>query len=194
VRGGASEQPEGKGAIPSRGDQFTDYATALACYRSPEYEPLGRSGAARRDRPRYCGRLRRAPALRLPAASRSGWQCSIEQRHFGIDMRAARMSEARGTAIRAVLDVAGLRPQVPWLPPGHHHPADTRNDRPACRNASRRNVLPSRHRDLARVGQRGELAVNLGLRSRPSSDSEKPWKFFSLLAQPSEPSARCPRS
>ena len=37
VRGGASEQPEGK--IRSRHVilEFKDYATALACYRSPEY-------------------------------------------------------------------------------------------------------------------------------------------------------------
>jgi len=37
VRGGASELPEGK--IRSRHVvlEFKDYATALACYRSPEY-------------------------------------------------------------------------------------------------------------------------------------------------------------
>jgi uncharacterized protein (DUF1330 family) len=37
VRGGASEQPEGK--IRSRHVviEFKDYVTALACYRSPEY-------------------------------------------------------------------------------------------------------------------------------------------------------------
>ena len=38
VRGGGSEQPEG--ALRSRHVviEFADYATAFACYRSPEYE------------------------------------------------------------------------------------------------------------------------------------------------------------
>jgi len=87
--------PEGKVRSRHVVIQFTDYATALACYRSPNMRPLGRSGAARARSSRYCGRLRRRAALRLPAASRFGWAISIEQRHFGIDMRAARMSEAR---------------------------------------------------------------------------------------------------
>jgi uncharacterized protein (DUF1330 family) len=38
VRGGTSEQPEGKVRSRHIVIEFADYATALACYRSPEYE------------------------------------------------------------------------------------------------------------------------------------------------------------
>jgi len=37
VRGGASELPEGKTRSRHVIIEFNDYATALACYRSPEY-------------------------------------------------------------------------------------------------------------------------------------------------------------
>jgi uncharacterized protein (DUF1330 family) len=37
VRGGASEQPEGKTRSRHVVIEFEDYAAALACYRSPEY-------------------------------------------------------------------------------------------------------------------------------------------------------------
>jgi uncharacterized protein (DUF1330 family) len=37
ARGGASEQPEGKLRSRHVIVEFKDYATALACYRSPEY-------------------------------------------------------------------------------------------------------------------------------------------------------------
>jgi uncharacterized protein (DUF1330 family) len=37
VRGGASELPEGKTRSRHVIIEFKDYATALACYRSPEY-------------------------------------------------------------------------------------------------------------------------------------------------------------
>ena len=37
VRGGASELPEGKTRSRHVVIEFKDYATALACYRSPEY-------------------------------------------------------------------------------------------------------------------------------------------------------------
>lgn len=37
VRGGAAEQPEGKTRSRHVIIEFKDYATALACYRSPEY-------------------------------------------------------------------------------------------------------------------------------------------------------------
>jgi uncharacterized protein (DUF1330 family) len=37
VRGGAAEQPEGKARLRHVIIEFEDYATALACYRSPEY-------------------------------------------------------------------------------------------------------------------------------------------------------------
>lgn len=37
VRGGAAEQPEGKVRSRHVIIEFSDYATALACYRSPEY-------------------------------------------------------------------------------------------------------------------------------------------------------------
>jgi uncharacterized protein (DUF1330 family) len=38
VRGGGSEQPEGRVRSRHLVIEFKDYATALACYRSPEYE------------------------------------------------------------------------------------------------------------------------------------------------------------
>jgi uncharacterized protein (DUF1330 family) len=38
VRGGASEQPEGKLRSRHVVIEFADYVSALACYRSPEYE------------------------------------------------------------------------------------------------------------------------------------------------------------
>jgi uncharacterized protein (DUF1330 family) len=37
VRGGGSEQPEGKTRSRHVVIEFKDYASALACYRSPEY-------------------------------------------------------------------------------------------------------------------------------------------------------------
>ena len=38
VRGGACEVVEGKGRARNVLREFPDYATALACYRSPEYQ------------------------------------------------------------------------------------------------------------------------------------------------------------
>src|SRR5260221_6251075 len=38
VRGGTQEGVEGKGRSRSVVREFPDYATALACYRSPEYQ------------------------------------------------------------------------------------------------------------------------------------------------------------
>ncbi len=38
VRGGKSECPEGTARMRNVVIEFSDYATALACYRSPEYQ------------------------------------------------------------------------------------------------------------------------------------------------------------
>jgi uncharacterized protein (DUF1330 family) len=38
TRGGKFENPEGRAGSSNVVIEFTDYATALACYRSPEYQ------------------------------------------------------------------------------------------------------------------------------------------------------------
>ena len=75
VRGGIFEAVEGKARGRNIVLEFKDYATALACYRSPEYAGAKalRAGAAGRGHHRH-RRLRRATADGLIA---SGWRVSF---------------------------------------------------------------------------------------------------------------------
>ena len=63
VRGGKFEALEGSGRSRNVVIEFPDYAAALACYRSPEYQENIKSAAAAFDR-----RHRRYRGLRRPAA------------------------------------------------------------------------------------------------------------------------------
>ena len=63
VRGGKSECPEGKARARNVVIEFPDYAAALACYRSPEYQANIKRAAAAFDR-----RYRHHRGLRRPAA------------------------------------------------------------------------------------------------------------------------------
>ena len=63
VRGGKYECPEGKSRTRNVVIEFPDYAAAVACYRSPEYQQNAENPAGHRD----C-RLDHRRGLRRPAA------------------------------------------------------------------------------------------------------------------------------
>ena len=67
VRAGKSESVEGSSRARNVVIEFPDYATALACYRSPEYQAEYEAAAAAFDRRyRHHRGLRRAAAVAFP--------------------------------------------------------------------------------------------------------------------------------
>jgi uncharacterized protein (DUF1330 family) len=68
VRAGKYEAVEGASRSRNVVIEFPDYATALACYRSPEYQAQPQSAAAARDCRHHRDRgLRRAAAVAAPS-------------------------------------------------------------------------------------------------------------------------------
>ena len=74
VRGGPFENPEGSSRSRNVVIEFKDYATALACYNSPEYQAahaaLGRRCRDRRGLRRPAAGLTNAACLAIPRVSR----------------------------------------------------------------------------------------------------------------------------
>ena len=66
VRGGRSESVEGQPRSRVVVIEFKDFATALACYHSPEYaKAMALRTGALHGRYQGCGRLRWPPAVKL---------------------------------------------------------------------------------------------------------------------------------